>query len=114
MWTEPMKEMFLHIYKTYIKRGKDRDIYMERLAIQFPKMPRKQLEAHDQYIVDTEYYNKKTKALYRDWEKEKIQMKEFAEEQILNQIEYLIKETENELAKIKTVRNYSGKDEFLM
>jgi len=76
---------------------------MERLILQFPGIPRKHLEAYDQYIVDNEYHNKKVKALYRDWKKEKQQMKSFAEEQILNQIEYLIKETENELAKLKTV-----------
>jgi hypothetical protein len=71
--------------------------------IQFPGMPRKQIEIFDQYIVDNEYYNKKVKAIYRDWQKEKIQTKTFAEEQILNQIEYLIQDTEKELARMKTV-----------
>jgi hypothetical protein len=76
---------------------------MERLTLQFPGLGRKELEAFDKYITDNEYYRKKSKALYREWLREKTQMKQFAEEQMLNQIETITQELEKEIARLKTV-----------
>jgi len=76
---------------------------MERLSMQFPGVSRKELEAFDKYVMNNEYYRKKTKALFREWHREKLQMKQFAEEQILNQVEQITQEIQKEIARLKTV-----------
>ena len=71
--------------------------------MQFPKMTRKELEQYDAFITSQEFYNKRKKALNREWVREKTNMKELAEEQILRQIEEKIAETAKELERLKTV-----------
>jgi hypothetical protein len=34
------KNKFIHIYRTYIKKGKDRDSYVERIKLEFPYLTR--------------------------------------------------------------------------
>jgi hypothetical protein len=95
--------MFFHIYRCYIKRGLDRGLYMERLTMQFGKVPRKELESYDKIITDQEFRRKRTKALHKDWYREKLQMKQFSEDKILSQVELITKEIEQQIARQKTV-----------
>ena len=73
--------------------------------IEFPLFPRKDIDNYDRKIMNEEYQRKKVKALQREWLREKVMMKELAEDQILQEIEYNLMETEKMLSKLKTVGN---------
>lgn len=52
-----------HIYSSYIGRGKDRGLYFERLAMEFPQISRKTLELLTNFIEAKIFKTKKLKAL---------------------------------------------------
>ena len=72
--------------------------------MQFPNLSRKDLDRFDVFITSQEFYNKKKKALNREWVREKTNMKELAEEQTLRQIEEQIAEATRGLERLKTVK----------
>jgi hypothetical protein len=64
-------QRFLHIYQTYLGRGKNLIQYYERLAIEFPKVSKANLEHINNYIVGKIYKERKVKAARRNFLREK-------------------------------------------
>ena len=62
------------------------------------------LEEFDNYVNAKEYERKKRKAIYRDWMRERLQLKEKAEEQIFNQIKIRVDNAIRERNKMETVK----------
>ncbi len=49
---------------------------MERLKIEFPQLTRIQLDDCDRFILLEEFEKKRKKAVIRDWNREKLQLKD--------------------------------------
>eukprot|EP01016_Furgasonia_blochmanni_P022690 TRINITY_DN2466_c0_g2_i1.p1 TRINITY_DN2466_c0_g2~~TRINITY_DN2466_c0_g2_i1.p1 ORF type:complete len:347 (+),score=97.60 TRINITY_DN2466_c0_g2_i1:467-1507(+) len=97
IWTGSMKDRFYHIYRTYIKAGKDRELYMDRLKIEFPELTRKQIDDYDRIVMSREATRKRRKALYRDWNREKLDLKGKLQSQVKQQIAQSLAATQKEM-----------------
>ena len=97
-WDPDSHFRFASIYKQYIERGKPRERYMERLAIEFPKLGRNALEKHDKIVESFRWNQKHRKNITKDWERHRNALRQAAEnllEQLMDQaIEKFNKEIE--------------------
>ena len=103
LWTNSMKERFYYIYRTYIKAGKDRELYSDRLKIEFPELTRKQIDEYDRVVLSKEQARKRRKALYRDWNREKIDLKNKLQSQVKSLIAQSLTATQKELERVQLV-----------
>ena len=67
-------QKFLHIYQTYLGRGKNLIQYFERLSIEFPKVSKANLENINNYVVGKIYKDRKIKAAKRNFLREKEEL----------------------------------------
>jgi len=87
------------VHDTYIVQGgKSREKYMERLALEFKGLSKADLDLLDGYHEHKRHLRAKTKALYRDWERDKKDLKDrtvkLIEEEVAETREKLLKELE--------------------
>ncbi len=79
------------VHETYIVQGgKSRDKYMQRLALEFksdPSIEKADLDLIDGYLEHKRWYRQKSKALYRDWERDKRELKERTVKMIETEVE---------------------------
>lgn len=68
-WPEQAASRFEHIYRTYVKGGKPRERYFERLLIEFPGLTREDLDAQDRVVEALRWASKSRKNLHLDWER---------------------------------------------
>ena len=68
---------------------------MERIEIEFPSFPRDKIEMLDAFIEHKRWLKVQRKALFRDWEREKLELKQ----RTIKSIEEEIKETEERISK---------------
>lgn len=94
-FTEKDRETMMRIYNDYILGGQNRVKYQERLEIEFPKYSRDKLDMLDAYIEHKRWVRLQNKALYRDWEREKLELKQ----RTIKAIEQEIQETEVKIAR---------------
>ncbi|CAI2363332.1 unnamed protein product [Moneuplotes crassus] len=95
IFSEQEKERMIRIYNDYILGGQNRKKYQERIEIEFPNYPREKLEMLDAYIEHKRWLKVQNKALYRDWEREKMELKQ----RTIKSIEEEIAETEEKIAR---------------
>lgn len=67
-------QRFLHLYQTYIGRGKSLLLYFERLSIEFPRLSRATLDSINNHIVARIYKERKIKAAKRNFLREKDEL----------------------------------------
>jgi hypothetical protein len=95
LFSDKEKEAMMRIHNDYIIGGKNRTKYKERVEIEFPNYPPGKIEMLDSYIEFKRWFRVQSKALFRDWEREKLELKE----RTIKSIEEEIKDTEEKLAK---------------
>ena len=86
------------IHDSYmVQGGKSRDKYMQRLVIEFKDegLDKSDLDLMDAYLEHRRFFRSKTKALYRDWERDKKDLKD----RTVKLIEEEVEETKNRLMK---------------
>ena len=76
---------------------------MERIRLEFPKLPKDRIELFDTYLNEITFEKLKKKALVRDWAREKLNLKNLAEEQIVTQIQRQIDSIAIERKRLETV-----------
>ncbi|KRX11209.1 hypothetical protein PPERSA_07734 [Pseudocohnilembus persalinus] len=86
----------------FITEGKEREKYIERLELHFPDLSKKNINIIDQFIEDNEYQNQKLNALYRNFEKERKELKEKVEEQIMNLFNIRLENLEKNNIKVRS------------
>ena len=94
-YTEKEVERMMKIHADYIIGSQNRKKYMERIEIEFPNFPRDKIEMLDAFIEHKRWLKVQRKALFRDWEREKLELKQ----RTIKSIEDEIKETEERIAK---------------
>jgi len=94
-FNEKEKEAMKRIYNDYILGGQNRVKYQERIEIEFPNYPRRKLEMLDSYIEHKRWLKVQSKALFRDWERDKLEFKQ----RTIKAIEEEIAETEEKIAR---------------
>ncbi|KAL4482603.1 hypothetical protein ABPG72_005846 [Tetrahymena utriculariae] len=95
-------EEFKHIYKCYNMKGKERDFYMERLSLHFPKVKKLVLEVMDSILQNSEYKQQKLDSLYRNYLSERRELKRKAEQQIQDMLAQKIEENRKNAEKLQT------------
>jgi hypothetical protein len=93
-------QRFLHLYQTYIGRGKSLLQYFERLTIEFPKVSRANLDRINDYIVARIYKERKIKAVRRNFLREKDELFFKVEREVNLRIEKKIKDAQREAEKL--------------
>ena len=86
------------IHDTYlVQGGKQRERYMERLALEFKDqgLTKPDLDLIDSFIEHRRWYKQRSKALYRDWERDKLELKT----KTVKMIEDEVEETKSKLMK---------------
>ena len=82
-----------------IQGGKSRDKYMERLGLEFAgediSLSRADFEVIDGWIEHKRWFKQRSRALYRDWERDKRELKE----KTVRMIEDEVEETKGRLLK---------------
>lgn len=106
------------IHDSYmVQGGKSRDKYMQRLAIEFKdeSLDKSDLDLLDAYLEHRRFFKSKTKALYRDWERDKRELKErtvrLIEEEVEETRSRLMKELELFRVEAKKERKHARLDE---
>ena len=90
------------VHDSYIVQGgKSREMYMERLGIEYKKdysLTKQDLDLIDGYLEHRRFLRARSKALYRDWERDKRDLKDktvkMIEEEVAETREKLMKELE--------------------
>mmetsp|Transcript_1537 Transcript_1537/g.3282 ORF Transcript_1537/g.3282 Transcript_1537/m.3282 type:complete len:542 (-) Transcript_1537:62-1687(-) len=78
-WPEEQHAKFTLIHSQYIKGGKQRERYFERLHLEFPGLSRQDLNVHDEIIEKIRWTKNHTKNLKKDWERHLLALKQAAE-----------------------------------
>lgn len=78
-WPEAEHARFLLIHFQYIKGGKPRERYFERLLLEFPGVSRADLASHDDIIEKIRWAEKHRKNLKKDWDRHMLALKQAAE-----------------------------------
>ena len=68
-WPEDAASRFEHIHRTYVKEGKPRERYFERLLLEFPSLTREDLDAQDRVVEALRWAKNSRKNLQLDWER---------------------------------------------
>jgi len=89
------KETMKRIYDDYILSSQNRVKYQERIEIEFPNYPREKLDMLDSYIEHKRWLKVQGKALFRDWQREKLELKQ----RTIKAIEEEIAEAEEKIAR---------------
>lgn len=88
-WNDSNSSRFLHIYRSYVEKGLPRERYFERLMLEFPKIPRNQLDAQDRVVESIRWATKSRKNVFLDWERHKKALFESAKTLLNVEIEKL-------------------------
>jgi len=106
------------IHDSYmVQAGKSREMYMERLALEFKgeSLTKQDLDLLDGYLEHRRFLKSKTKALYRDWERDKRELKDrtvkLIEEEVAETREKLLKELELYRVEAKREKKHSKLEE---
>ena len=95
IFSEKEKDAMNRIYNDYILGGQNRKKYQERIEIEFSNYPREELQMLDAFIEHKRWLKVQNKALFRDWEREKMELKQ----KTVKSIEDEISETEEAISK---------------
>jgi hypothetical protein len=79
VWPDSDHQRFVLIHAQYIKGGKSRERYFERLVLEFPGLTRADLTAHDEVVEKIRWTHNHRKNLKKDWERHKLALKQAAE-----------------------------------
>jgi hypothetical protein len=82
---------------------KERNFYLERIRLEFPDMPKSQIDAFDVFFNELNFEKIRKKTLVRDWAREKLNLRNLAEEQIISQIQSQIDSIAFERKRLETV-----------
>ncbi|CDW87601.1 UNKNOWN [Stylonychia lemnae] len=95
---------FQAIHDSYLKQGKTREMYMQRLQLEFKdeQLKKDDYELLDQYYEHKRWFKQKSKALFRDWERDKKDLKEKAVRLIEQEVEENKAKLMKELELLKT------------
>ena len=106
------------MHESYIVQGgKSREKYMERLALEFrdEQLQKADLDLIDAYLEHKRWYKQKSKALYRDWERDKKELKDktikMIEEEVEETKEKLLKELEQYRLESKKEKKHAKLEE---
>lgn len=76
---QEVMQRFGNVHEAYLKQGKTREKYMERLKLEFKEaksIETQDLEALDGYFEHKRWFKQKSKALFRDWERDKKDLRD--------------------------------------
>ena len=65
---------FKHIYDVYINKGKERELYSEKIHIHFQGISKPIFDLYDNHFRNLYFYNQKKKAMQRTKQQEKLQL----------------------------------------
>ena len=95
--------LFLGIKNSYLRsQNKSREFYFERLLIQFPKISRKTIDLIDSILEKQIHRRDRYLVLKRSFEREKRELRQKAEEQIMNLLNKRLAETKLAVQKLQT------------
>jgi hypothetical protein len=76
------------IHDTYVVQGgKSREKYMARLALEFRELAKADLDLLDSYLEHKRWFRTRTKALFRDWERDKRELRDKTVKMIEDEVE---------------------------
>lgn len=88
-WPEAAASRFEHIHRTYVKGGKPRERYFERLLLEFPTLTREDLDAEDRVVEAIRWAHKSRKNIQLDWERHRKALQASGEAMLTAEIEKL-------------------------
>jgi hypothetical protein len=92
------------VHETYVvQQGKSREKYMTRLGLEFKdeSLTRADLELLDAFLEHRRWFRAKTKAIFRDWERDKSELKEKTVKMIEDEVEETKERLLRELESLK-------------
>eukprot|EP00347_Sterkiella_histriomuscorum_P002541 403367752 len=105
---------FQAVHDSYLKQGKSREKYMERITLEFRDertVNKSDIELLDSYFEHKRWFKQKSKALFRDWERDKKELKDktvkLIEQEVEENKQKLMKELE--LYKVENQKEQKNK-----
>ena len=95
IFDEKDKETFIRIHSNYILSEQNRTKYKDRISIELPNISNDKIELLDSFIEYKRWLRVQSKAIFRDLEKRKLDLKT----KTIKSIEEEIKETEERMTK---------------